>query len=108
MPQPHQSSIMSVFLSYILIIFVIGSAAAAFTYAAGWLSPRRLTPDRLVHAFSLSTGAPLGHRRNHSKGICFTGVFEANGSGSELSRAQVFTQGQFPVVGRFNLAVADA
>jgi catalase len=98
---------MSVFLSYILIIFVIGIAAAAFAYAAGWLSPRRLTPDRLVHAFSLSTGVPLGHRRNHSKGICFTGVFEANGNGSELSRAEVFARGQYPALGRFNLATPN-
>jgi catalase len=67
----------------------------------------RLTPDRLVHAFSLSTGVPLGHRRNHSKGICFTGVFEANGNGSELSRAEVFARGRYPALGRFNLATPN-
>jgi len=50
----------------------------------------------------------LGHRRNHAKGICFTGVFEANGAGSALSKAQVFTRGQYPVLGRFNLGTADA
>src|SRR5215471_12257414 len=103
MPQPHQSLKTSV-LSYALIIFVIGSTAAAFAYTAGWVSPQRLTPDRMVQAFSLSTGVPLGHRRNHSKGICFTGIFEANGSGSELSRAAVFARGQYPALGRFNLA----
>ena len=53
------------------------------------------------------TGPPLGHRRNHAKGICFTGVFEANGAGSELSRAQVFARGQYPVLGRFNLGTPD-
>jgi catalase len=50
----------------------------------------------------------LGHRRNHAKGICFTGTFEANGDGSALSSAPVFVRGQYPVVGRFNLATADA
>jgi len=49
----------------------------------------------------------LGHRRNHAKGICFTGTFEANGAGSSLSKAKVFVPGQYPVVGRFNLATAD-
>ncbi len=50
---------------------------------------------------------PFGHRRNHAKGICFTGVFEANGAGSALSSAQVFATGQYPAVGRFNLATPD-
>src|SRR5215468_3132087 len=112
MPKPHQSLQTSV-RSYALIVSVIAIAAATFAYTAGWLSPQRLTPDRLLRAFSLSTGVPLGHRRNHSKGICFTGVFEANGNGSELSRAEVFAHGQYPALGRFNLAtqnprVADA
>ena len=62
----------------------------------------------MVAAFAPPTGPALGHRRNHAKGICFTGVFEANGAGSELSRAQVFARGQYPVVGRFNLGTADA
>ena len=48
-----------------------------------------------------------GHRRNHAKGICFTGTFEANGAGSTLSKAQVFRNGSYPVIGRFNLGVPD-
>ena len=51
--------------------------------------------------------APLGHRRNHAKGICFTGVFEANGAGAELSRAQVFAKGQYPALGRFNIGTPN-
>src|SRR5262249_14496918 len=50
---------------------------------------------------------PLGHRRNHAKGICFTGIFDANGAGSALSYAQVFVRGQYPALGRFNLATTD-
>jgi catalase len=46
-------------------------------------------------------------RANHAKGICFTGIFESNGAGSTLSQAQVFTRGQYPALGRFNLATAD-
>src|SRR5229473_509907 len=93
--------------SLTLIAIVIGASAAAFAYTAGWFSPERLTPGRLVAALAPPTGPALGHRRNHAKGICFTGVFEANGAGSELSRAQVFARGQYPVLGRFNLGTPD-
>jgi catalase len=107
MAEPVLSPARSVFGSLVLIAVVIGGAAAAFAYTAGWFSPQRLTPDKLVDAFTPPTGVPLGHRRNHAKGICFTGMFEANGAGAALSRGQVFTRGQYPALGRFNLATAD-
>jgi catalase len=90
-----------------IIAVVIGVVALAFAYTAGWLSPHRLTPAKLVAGLAPPGGPALGHRRNHAKGICFTGTFEANGNGSALSKAQVFVPGQYPVVGRFNLATAD-
>src|SRR5271156_2217052 len=92
----------------LFIAAVVGIAAIAFAYTAGWLSPHRLTPKKLVAGLAPPGGPALGHRRNHAKGICFTGTFEANGDGSALSTAQVFERGQYPVVGRFNLATADA
>jgi catalase len=107
MAEPVLSPARSVFGSLVLIAVVIGGAAAAFAYTAGWFSPQRLTPDKLVDAFTPPTGVPLGHRRNHAKGICFTGMFEANGAGAALSRGQVFTRGLYPALGRFNLATAD-
>src|SRR6201993_1837240 len=107
MPQLPQSSGRSLLGSLVLIAVIIGGGAAAFAYTAGWLSPERLTPTKVVDAFKSPSGVPLGHRRNHAKGICFTGMFEANGAGSALSKAQVFTRGQYPVIGRFNLGTAD-
>src|SRR5262249_18661665 len=50
---------------------------------------------------------PLGHRRNHAKGICFTGIFESNGAGAALSQARVFSRGEYPVLGRFNLGTPN-
>jgi catalase len=108
MAQSSRSPARSMFGSLALIAVVIGAGAAAFAYTAGWLSPQRLTPEKMVAALAPPTGVALGHRRNHAKGICFTGVFEANGAGSALSQAQVFVPGQYPVLGRFNLATADA
>lgn len=107
MAQPSQSPRRSMLGSLVLIAVVIGGGAAAFAYTAGWFSPQRLTPEKMVAALAPPSGVALGHRRNHVKGICFAGVFEANGAGSALSKAQAFTQGQYPVLGRFNLGTAD-
>jgi catalase len=89
-----------------LIAAVVAVGAGAFAYTAGWLTPNRLTPIKVVDAFSPGD-PPLGHRRNHAKGICFTGVFEANGNGAELSRAQAFARGTYPALGRFNLGTPN-
>ena len=107
MTQPRQLSARSLFGSLVLIAVIIAGGAASFAYTAGWFSPQRLTPDKMVDALTPPTGVPLGHRRNHAKGICFTGVFEANGIGSALSHAQVFTRGQSLALGRLNLGTAD-
>lgn len=93
--------------SLALIAVILAAVVGAFAYTGGWLSPDRLTPKKLVGALAPPAGPALGHRRNHAKGICFTGVFESNGSGVEISRAQVFTRGEYPVLGRFNLGTPN-
>jgi catalase len=107
MPQSVSASESFPLKPLIIIGAIVGVAAIAFAYTAGWLSPHRLTPEKLVAALQPPSGPPLGHRRNHAKGICFTGTFQANGQGTELSSAQVFAPGQYPVVGRFNIAGSD-
>jgi catalase len=107
MAQPRQLPARSMFGSLVLIAVIIAGGAAAFAYTAGWFSPQRLTPLKMIDALTPPTGVPLGHRRNHAKGICFTGVFEANGAGTALSYARVFIRGQYPALGRFNLGTAD-
>jgi catalase len=90
-----------------LIGVVAAGAAAAFAYTGGWFSPDRLTPEQIVDVLSDRGGNPVGHRRNHAKGICFTGMFEANGAGARLSIAPMFAAGQYPVIGRFAIAVGN-
>src|ERR1700743_1492108 len=90
-----------------IIAAVICVAAISFAYTAGVLSPHRLRPREIVAALAPPGGPALGHRRNHAKGICFTGTFEANGEGSVLSKASVFVRGQYPIVGRFNLGTPN-
>ncbi len=93
--------------SLAIIALAVGAGAAAFAYTAGWLSADRLTPARMVDALSRRGGDPLGHRRNHAKGICFTGELEANGAGARLSTAPMFAAGHYPVIGRFAIAVGN-
>jgi len=107
MPEPTGSPSHRPFGSLALIAVVVGVVAGAFAYTAGWFSPGRLTPTKIVDALGPATGPALGHRRNHAKGICFTGTFESNGNGAELSRARVFSRGEYPAIGRFNLATPD-
>ena len=104
---PQSTSKTAAIGSLVVIAAVVGGAAAAFAYTAGWLSPERLTPSRIVGALAPPGGPALGHRRNHAKGVCFTGRFEANGSGSALTSAPVLAKGSYPVVGRLNLGTPN-
>lgn len=107
MPEPSSSSSHPPLRSLALIAVIVASGAGAFAYTAGWLTPDRLTPTALVDALAPPDGPALGYRRNHAKGICFTGVFDSNGAGAAFSRAEVFTRGQYSALGRFNLGTAD-
>ena len=87
--------------------------AAGYAYAAGWLTPQRLTPARIVKGFDDDFGVHPGLRRNHAKGTCVTGYFDGSGLGSAYSSAAVFARVRTPVTGRFaipggNPAVPDA
>jgi catalase len=83
---------------------VILCVAGAFAYVGGWLSPGRLTQDRMMAAFQDVSGSHPGFRRNHAKGVCVTGWFDSNGQAVPLSKAAVFQPGRVPVIGRFALA----
>jgi catalase len=107
MTQPPSPEPQSKFGALISIAVVAAVVAGLFAYTAGWFSPQRLTPTKLVDSLAPPTGPALGYRRNHAKGVCFRGVFESNGNGTELSRARVFSAGQYPALGRFNLGTPD-
>ncbi|MBV8474731.1 MAG: catalase family peroxidase [Hyphomicrobiales bacterium] len=107
MASPSQSPVRLPFGPLILIAAVVGVFAVGFAYTAGWFSPSRLTANKLLAALAPPDGPALGHRRNHVRGICFTGQFEANGAGSALSEAPMFASGQYPVVGRFNVGTSN-
>src|ERR1700719_4627598 len=68
---------------------VMLSVAGAFAYVGGWLSPGRLTQDRMMAAFQDASGIHAGFRRNHAKGVCVTGWFESSGQAAALSESAV-------------------
>src|ERR1700730_4266565 len=80
------------------------SVAGAFAYTGGWLSPTRLTQDRMMAAFRDANGTHPGFRRHHAKGVGVSGWCESSGQAAALSKAAVFKPGRVPVVGRFALA----
>lgn len=82
--------------------------ALLFLWAGGWLSPQRLSADKLVNTLQQGAGEKPGFRRNHAKGLCVLGEFEANGNASTLSRAALFAPGNTPVTGRFAIAGGNA
>ena len=89
---------------FAVIGFVVAGIAGLFAYAGGWLTPHKLTPPSMINTFEQVNGPHPGFRRNHAKGVCFTGYFESNGKGAALSKATVFRPGRVPVIGRFALA----
>src|SRR5205807_8376916 len=76
---------------------VMLSVAGAFAYTGGWLSPVRLTQDRMIAAFRDANGTNVGFRRNHANGVCVTGWFESSGQAAAISKAAVFKTGRVPV-----------
>jgi catalase len=94
----------SLILRLVAIGVVIMGVAGLFTYAGGWLRPHALTPARIADTFELVSGLHLGVRRNHAKGVCFSGYFDSNGQGVALSKASVFQPVRTPIIGRFSLS----
>ena len=89
-------------LRWALIAGAVVVAGGAFAYVGGWLTPHRLTAQRLVDELQRNGGGVHpGYRRNHAKGVCVAGYFEGNGKASAYSTASVFAVGRTPVVGRF-------
>ena len=89
------------FASWIFIVATVAVFAVCFGYVGGWLAPGRLTSKRLVDQLQSNSGIFAGYRRNHAKGLCFSGFFESTGLGAPYSTARVFAPGRTPVVGRF-------
>ncbi|HET9375653.1 MAG TPA: catalase family peroxidase [Chthoniobacterales bacterium] len=94
----------SLILHFAVIGAVLAGIVGLFGYAGGWLTPHALTPASMIDTFEKVNGRHPGFRRNHAKGVCFSGYFDSNGRGVALSKAAIFSTGRVPVIGRFALA----
>ncbi len=94
----------AILVRLVVIGAILACFAGAFAYVGGWLSPDRLTPDRVLAAIQNDGHSHAGFRRNHAKGVCATGWFDSNGQAASLSKATVLQTGHIPVVARFSLA----
>jgi len=89
----------------ILIAAIAGAIALIFAWAAGLIGTARVSGISIANALQNNTGKIFpGFRRAHTKGLCVTGYFEANGAGVPYSRAALFPVGRSSVIGRFSTA----
>jgi len=105
MPQPSPTR----YLALAGIGAIVAVLAAALAWTAGWIGGRdRLTAQHMTDSIEANNKQPYpGYRRAHSKGVCVTGTFHANGQAASLSKARVFQQAEVPVVGRLSIAGGD-
>jgi catalase len=89
------------------IAVVVAALAGAFAYVNGTIDPQRLTPKKLINVLETNNGVHPGFRRNHAKGVCVIGHFESTAEARPFSSAQVFSEAQTPVVGRFALPAGN-
>lgn len=92
---------------WLLIGAAVVVLAGAFLYVAGFLSPQRLTGQRMVDALQADSGLHPGYRRNHAKGICVAGHFDSSGAAAIYSSASLFAKGSTPLIGRLALPGGD-
>ncbi|OAG76172.1 Catalase [Acetobacter malorum] len=81
--------------------------ALGFFWAGGWLSPNRVTQNRLMAELHDAGSYGHGFRRAHAKGVCVTGRFDASGAAASVSKAAIFREHSVPVVGRFALGAGQ-
>ncbi|WP_107852701.1 catalase family peroxidase [Oceanimonas marisflavi] len=91
-----------------VLCLAVAALSAGFTLNAN----AQATPGQIVSALENKFGVYPGERRNHTKGICFTGEFQATPEAAVLSRSPLFQGAVIPVTGRFsqaggNLHIAD-
>lgn len=63
-----------------------------------------VTAQQVVDAMESTFGATPGQRRNHIKGTCAAGTFEATAEAGRYSRSALFSGERVPVIARFSLA----
>lgn len=80
-------------------LFGLSSLFALCAHAA-----EEVSPVEVVSAIEATFGAHAGQRRNHIKGVCFTGEFVGSRAMRPYSSSALFSGERVAVIGRFSLS----
>lgn len=87
---------------------VLAATVGVFAYVGGFVSPERLSSDKIANALEATGGgAHHGFRRAHAKGICIAGTFTGSAAARDISTAKVFGGAAVPVTGRLAEGTPD-
>ncbi|GAC14020.1 catalase family peroxidase [Aliiglaciecola lipolytica] len=92
-----------------IIMFAVCAVLVVFT---AFVISRGLFATSSINEISAQTFVNLqetnmpapGFRRAHAKGVCLSGEFRSSGALSQYSDAKVFSEGDYPFMGRFSIA----
>ena len=90
-----------------LIALVLAVLTGAFAWTGGWLTPQRLSPQRVAERLEQNAGVHPGYRRAHSPGVCFSGYLESSGALAAYSRAELLQPGRVAVRGRLSIGAGN-
>lgn len=88
---------------YAVIALAITLPLVIILYTAGYLGSNSVTAQKFIDLQQGNTSYS-GFRRAHAKGICISGVFEANATLTKYSTAEIFNQDTTEFIGRFSIA----
>jgi catalase len=80
---------------------------AGFAWAGGWIGAPRISGGAMIDSLQYNAGTFPGYRRAHTKGVCFSGEFIANGAGEALTKAPMLAAGSYQMFGRFSTGGSD-
>jgi len=87
------------FIAFVIVIPVFVILLVNFVFTADDTVDAEAFVDLQEGAQAFS-----GFRRAHAKGMCVNGYFRSNAQLQGYSRADVFKQGEYPIIGRFSIA----
>lgn len=81
-----------------LVLLIVGAAFTIGSYA------KTVTPVEAVDSLEQKFGVVEGKRRNHTKGMCFSGGFIASQEAQRFTKSPLFNGKKVDVIGRFSHA----
>ncbi|MGO9432270.1 catalase family peroxidase [Rhodoblastus sp.] len=88
------------------ILALLASASFGLPPAEAW-AQEEPSADAVIATFEKLSGVHAGLRRNHAKGLCASGSFQASADAGALSASTLFSGQSVPVTARFSVSGPD-